>query len=347
MAVKFRDYYEILGVPRTASAKEIKDAYRKLARQYHPDMERNTSKKKAAEDKFKELNEANEVLGDPENRKKYDRLGANWKNGQEFTPPPGGGFGGGGFGREYTWSGAGGTGGGFSGEEFGGNFSDFFETLFGGRRPGGTGDRSRWESGADPDLARAADLQAEIELPLEELNRGGTRRLTLMAQDQAGHARPKELDVTLPKGLHNGDRIRLKGQGSTSARGGKPGDLFLKIRVRPHPLFTVLEDSPDDLQIDLPLLPWETVLGTEVSVPTLTGAVSMRIPPGSEPGQRLRLRGKGLVRRDGTSGDLYARLMIVPPKTVTKRERELYEELAKLSTEDPRKAFASAKSSGK
>jgi curved DNA-binding protein len=340
MAVKFRDYYEILGVPRSASAKEIKDAYRKLARQYHPDMERNASKKKASEDKFKEINEAHEVLGEPENRKKYDRLGAQWKNGQEFTPPPGGGFS-----REYTWSG---TGGGFSGEEFGGNFSDFFEALFGGRRPGGAGDRSRWESGADQgDFARAADLQAELELPLEELNRGGTRRLTLMAHDQAGHARPKELDVTLPRGLRNGDRIRLKGQGATSARGGKPGDLFLKIRVPPHPLFTVLEDSPDDLQIDLPLLPWEAVLGAEVAVPTLTGAVSMRIPPGSEPGQRLRLRGKGLARRDGTSGDLYARLMIVPPKTVTKRERELYEELAKLSTEDPRKGFAGAKSSGR
>ena len=341
MAVKFRDYYEILGVPRSASAKEIKDAYRKLARQFHPDMERNTSKKKASEDKFKEINEANEVLGDPENRKKYDRLGAQWKNGQEFTPPPGGGFG-----REYTWSGSG-TGGGFSGEEFGGNFSDFFETLFGGRRPGGARDRSRWESGDNPDFARAADLEAELELPLEELNRGGTRRLTLMAHDQAGHARPKELDVTLPRGLRNGDRIRLKGQGATSARGGKPGDLFLKIRVQPHPIFTVMEDSPDDLQIDLPLLPWEAVLGTEVAVPTLTGAVSMRIPPGSEPGQRLRLRGKGLTRRDGTSGDLYVRLMIVPPKTITKRERELYEELAKLSTDDPRKGFAGTKPSGK
>jgi curved DNA-binding protein len=339
MAVKFRDYYEILGVARTASAKEIKDSYRKLARQYHPDMERNASKKKASEDKFKEINEAYEVLGEPENRKKYDRLGAQWKNGQEFTPPPGGGFG-----REYTWSGTGGAG---SGEEFGGNFSDFFEALFRGQRSGGAGDRSRWESGADPDFARAADLQAELELPLEELNSGGTRRLTLMAHDQAGHARPKELDVTLPRGLRNGDRIRLKGQGATSARGGKPGDLFLKIRVPPHPLFTVLEDSPDNLQIDLPLLPWEAVLGAEVAVPTLTGSVSMRIPPGSEPGQRLRLRGKGLARRDGTNGDLYARLMIVPPKTVTKRERELYEELAKLSTDDPRKGFAGAKSSGR
>jgi curved DNA-binding protein len=339
MAVKFRDYYEVLGVPRGASAKEIKDAYRKLARQYHPDMESNSSKKKVSEEKFKEINEAYEVLGDPENRKKYDRLGAQWKNGQEFTPPPGGGFG-----REWTWTG---TGGGSGAEEFGGNFSDFFEALFGGRRTAG-GARTGWETGADPsEFARAADLQAELELPLEDLAHGATRRVTLMAHDQTGHARPKELDVTIPRGLRSGDRIRLKGQGASSARGGKPGDLFLKIRAQPHPLYTILEDSPDDLQIDLPLLPHEAVLGTEVAVPTLAGAVSMRIPPGSQSGQRLRLRGKGLPRRDGTSGDLYARLMIVTPKAATKRERELYEELAKLSTEDPRKGLAGTRAAGR
>ena len=342
MAVKFRDYYEILGVPRTASAKEIKDAYRKLARKYHPDMESNASKKKASEDKFKEINEANEVLGDPENRKKYDRLGAQWKNGQEFTPPPGGGFG-----REYTWSGSG-TGGGFSGEEFGGSFSDFFEAMFGGRRGPTGGPQTGWGAGAgEGGFTRAADLEAELELPLEDITRGGTRRVTLMAHDQTGQVRPKELDVTLPRGLRNGDRIRLKGQGAPSGRGGKPGDLFLKIGIKPHPVYHIVEDSPDDLQIDLPVFPWEAVLGAEISVPTLAGAVSMRIPPSSQSGQRLRLRGKGLARRDGTSGDLYARLMIVNPKTVIKRGLDLYEELAKISTEDPREGLTSSRPTGR
>ena len=340
MAVKFKDYYEVLGVPRGASAKEIKDAYRKLARQYHPDMQTNTSKKKASEERFKEINEANEVLGDPDKRKKYDQLGAQWKNGQDFTPPPGG------FSREWSWTGTGGTGG---GEDFGGSFSDFFEALFGGRQNPFGGTETTWDRGQtrQTGFAQPADLEAEIELSLEDITRGGTRRLTLMAHDQTGRARPKELDVTLPKGLRNGDRIRLKGQGAAPSRGGKPGDLFLKIRIQPHPVYSFVEGSTDDLQMDLPLLPWEAVLGTEVSVPTLSGTVSVRIPPLSQAGQRLRLRGKGLVRRDGTSGDLYVRLVIVTPSSVTKRERELYEELAKLSSEDPRKGLDSARPAGR
>jgi curved DNA-binding protein len=168
-----------------------------------------------------------------------------------------------------------------------------------------------------------------------------------MAHDQNGHERPKELDVTLPVGLRNGDRIRLKGQGALPPRGGEPGDLFLKIRVPPHPVYNSLEGTPDDLQIDLPLLPWEAVLGADVDVPTLTGPVSMRIPAGSQSGQRLRLRGKGLARRDGTSGDLYARLTTATPKTVSKRERELYEELKTLSTEDPRQGLARSRPAGR
>src|SRR6266496_1317509 len=172
MAVKFRDYYEVLGVPRGASAKEIKDAYRKLARQYHPDMQTNASKKKASEEKFKEINEAYEVLGDTEKRKKYDQLGAQWKNGQDFNPPPGG------FRREWTWAG---TGGGPSGEEFSGSFSDFFEALFGGRRGPFGGAETMWETGQAPGgFAQAADLEAEIELSLQDINRGETRRITLI-----------------------------------------------------------------------------------------------------------------------------------------------------------------------
>ena len=329
MAVKFRDYYEVLGVPRGASAKEIKDAFRKLARQYHPDMQTTASKKKPAEEKFKEINEAYEVLGDPAKRKKYDRLGANWKDGQDFTPPPGGGFS-----REWTYTGTGGPG----AEEFGGSFSDFFEALFGGRRgPFGGGGDARWETGTRGAASHGADLEAELPLSLEDVARGGSRRVTLMAHDQAGNARPKELDVTLPRGLRDGDRIRLKGQGGPSPRGnGTPGDLFLKIRTQPHSLYSPIEGSPDDLQMELPLLPWEAVLGKELTVPTLAGTVSMRIPPGSEAGRRLRLRGKGLSRRDGGSGDLYVKPVIVVPKSTTRREKELYEELAKLSSEDPR-----------
>lgn len=328
MAVKFRDYYEVLGIPRTASEKEIKSAYRKLARQYHPDLQSAGSNKKAAEEKFKEVNEANEVLGDPDKRKKYDQLGERWKDGMEFTPPPGGRTS-----QEWTWS---------SGEGFGGGFSDFFEAMFGGRGTPFGGGESTFSGQDHQARQQGADLEAEIELSLEDITRGGTRRLTLMARDQAGNARPKELDVTLPQGLRGGDRIRLKGQGGPQrGRSGQPGDLFLRIRLSLHHLFSLVEGSSDDLQIDLPVFPWEAVLGAEVSVPTLDSPVSMRIPPGSETGQRLRLRGKGLVRRDGTRGDQYVRLVVATPKSIGKRERELYEELAKLSTENPRKALLS------
>lgn len=332
MGVTFKDYYETLGVSRDASTKAIRDAYRKLARQYHPDMQATDTKKKAAEERFKEINEANEVLSDPEKRKKYDHLGRHWKNGMDFTPPPGGG---GGF--ERTWTDA------------GGGFSDFFEAIFGGHRGPFAGGESPWgtEDRRAAGVGRGADLEAELELSLEDLHQGGTRRFTLTARDQAGMPRPKELDVTLPRGLREGDRIRLKGQGAVHGRSARAGDLFLKIRMRPHPVFALVENSPDDLQLDLPILPWEAVLGTEVAVPTLEGPVSMRIPAGSQGGQRLRLRGKGLVRRDGTRGDQYVRLVIVAPKTIGKRERELFEELAKLSTEDPRSALEKARSVGR
>jgi curved DNA-binding protein len=336
MSVKYRDYYEVLGVPRDATAKAIRDAYRKLARQYHPDLQDTPSKKKAAEEKFKEINEAHEVLGDPEKRKKYNHLGARWKDGMDFTPPPGSGHAGSG-----TWT---------EGEGFSGSFSDFFEALFGGRG----GPFSGRQSSRDWDLDEQAgarnqgsDLEAELELSLEELAQGGTRRVTLTARDAAGHLRPKQLDVALPKGVRPGDRIRLKDQGATNGRAARPGDLYLKIRLRPHPFYTLLAESADDLQIDLPLLPWEAVLGAQVTVPTLAGPVSMRIPPGSQAGQRLRLRGKGLPRRDGARGDQYVRFVLVAPQSVSPRERELYKELARLSTEDPRRAFSKAKSAGR
>lgn len=334
MAVKFKDYYDVLGVSREASPKEVKDAYRKLARQHHPDLQSVESKKKAAEEKFKEVNEAYEVLGDQEKRKKYDRLGSQYKNGMDFSPPPGGP----GYGSGGTWT---------SSEEFSGGFSDFFESIFGGR--GGPYERggTSWDRGTRQEPAQAADLEAELELPLEDIARGGTRRVTLMARDQQGHARPKELDVTIPIGLREGHRMRLKGQGAAARGSGRPGDLFLRIHVLPHPLFSLIEDSPDDIQLDLPLLPWEAVLGTEVDVPTLNGPVSMRIPSATQAGQKLRLRGKGLPRRDGKSGDLYARLSLVTPRSISARERELYEELGKLSTDNPRKELNAGRPTGR
>ncbi len=335
MGVKFKDYYEVLGVPRDASGKAIKDAYRRLARQYHPDLQTAPAKKKVSEEKFKEINEAYEVLGDPEKRKKYDRLGSRWKDGMDFTPPPGGGQGGG-----WTWTTSTGSAGGFS---------DFFESLFGGRGGPFSGGGAPWDTGEPMRSGheRGSDLEAELELSLEELAQGGTRRVALTARDASGHLRPKELDVTLPQGLRPGERIRLKGQGATNGRAVRPGDLYLKIRIRPHPVYTLLEDSPDDLQMDLPLLPWEAVLGAEVTVPALDSPVSLRVPAGSQGGQRLRLRGKGLPKRGGARGDLYVRLVLAAPKTVGPRERELYGELAKLSSEDPRSAFGKTGPAGR
>ena len=335
MGVKFKDYYEVLGASRDATQKAIKDAYRKLARQYHPDLQQTPAKKKAAEEKFKEINEAYEVLGDPEKRKKYNRLGSRWKDGMEFTPPPRSGQSGG-----LTWAG---------GESAPGGFSDFFEALFGGRGGPFAGGRAPWgtEERVHRGPERGSDLEAELELSLEELAQGGTRRVTLTARDHAGRLRPKELDIALPKGLRAGERIRLKDQGATNGHAARPGDLYLKIRLRPHPVYSLFEDSPDDLQMDLPLLPWEAVLGTEVTVPTLEGPVSMRIPAGSQGGQRLRLRGKGLPRRDDTRGDLYVRPVLVAPKSIGPRERELYKELAKLSSEDPRLTLGRAKGTGR
>lgn len=334
MGVKFKDYYEVLGVPRDATAKAIKDAYRKLARQYHPDMQTVPAKKKTSEEKFKEINEAYEVLGDQEKRKKYNHLGARWKDGMDFTPPPGSGQSGG-------WT----TG----GEGFAGGFSDFFDAMFGGR--GGSSSRSGapWETGERTRSGheKGSDLEAELTLSLEELAQGGTRRVTLTARDASGHLRPKELDITLPQGLRPGERMRLKGQGAMNGRAARPGDLYLKISLRPHQFYSLIEESPNDLQLDLPLLPWEAVLGEDVTVPTLDGPVSLRVPPGSQCAQRLRLRGKGLPKRDGTRGDLYVRLGLIAPKTAGPRERELYAELAKLSTEDPRSAFGKTGPAGR
>ncbi len=340
MAVKFKEYYEVLGVPRTATADEIKKAYRTLARKYHPDVNPDDP---TAEDKFKELNEAYEVLSDPEKRKRYDELGSGWQPGADFTPPPG-------WERVRTDLGD-------AGDRFGGgragDFSDFFEAFFGGAR----GHR------AGPGFAmRGADVEADLSLALENIQRGTTRTLTFQTAErcptcggtgtQDDHLcpicrgagvvrRPNSLDVHIPIGIREGSVIRLAGQGEPGTGNAPAGDLYLRVHVVPHPLFAVVGD--DDLQLELPVAPWEAALGAKVTVSTLDGPVAMTIPPGTQGGQRLRLRGKGLQRRDGGSGDLYVKLKIVVPQKLTAAERELFEKLAATSSFRAREAMTGGK----
>jgi DnaJ-class molecular chaperone len=323
MAVQFRDYYEVLGVNKSASDADIKSAFRKQARKYHPDVNPGD---KSAEEKFKEINEAYEVLSDAEKRKRYDQLGPNWKAGEEFRPPPG-------WEREYT---------GDMGDVFGGGsaggFSDFFESLFGGRRGA--------RAGAGFAM-RGRDIEAEIALTLEEAHRGGMRSMTLQATEtcpdcrgtgskdgktvcptcRGGGAvrRPKSLEVTIPQGLREGSVIRLAGQGEPGMSGAQAGDLFLRARIQPHRLFE--PSGADDVQVELPVAPWEAALGARVMVPTLEGPVEMTIPAGTQGGQRLRLRGQGLNRRGGGRGDQYAKLKIVVPPRLTPQEKEMFEKL--------------------
>src|SRR6267142_801398 len=277
MAVQFRDYYDVLGVSKTATEDDIKSAYRKLARKYHPDVNPGD---KSAEEKFKELNEAYEVLSDPEKRQKYDALGPNWKAGQDFRPPPG-------------WEGANVEYGDFGdmGDIFGGRsaggFSDFFESLFGG------GHRTRRRGGAGFAM-RGQDVEAEIPLTLEETHRGVKRTITLQVTETCPDCRgtgskdgktcptcrgagairrPKSLEVTIPAGVRDGSVIRLPGQGEPGSSGAPAGDLFLRVRLQPHRLFNIVGEN--DVQIELPVAPWEAALGAKVNVPTLDGPVEM------------------------------------------------------------------------
>jgi curved DNA-binding protein len=321
MPVAFRDYYEALGVPRDAGEEDIRRAYRKLARQYHPDV----NKDEGAEDRFKEIAEAYEVLRDPEKRERYDRFGANWKAGEDVSGAEG--FGGG------RPGGFGGGQGGFrdvrvdfgSGGDFGdlGDFSDFFEGFF-GRSRGRGGDGARRSAGFDGFSTRGADQEATIELSLEEAARGGRRRITLDGRDY---------EVNIPQGVREGQRIRLAGEGGPGAGGGPSGDLFLRVRLKPHPRFHV---EGRDLQVELPVTPWEAALGATVEVPTLDGTTKVRVPAGSSSGRRLRLRGQGMPDGRG-NGDLYATVEIEVPKKLTDEEREAFERLGSVSNFDPRK----------
>src|ERR1700730_15647077 len=320
MAVQFRDYYETLGVSKTATDDEIKSAFRKLARKYHPDVAKD---KKTAEEKFKQINEAYEVLSDPEKRKKYDQLGADWNQPGGFQPPPGWGAQqpGGGFQR---WSS--GNGGGVEFEFGGTGFSDFFEAFFGGGRGqsafgGGFGRRAATAE-------RGSDVEADIMVPLEEALHGAKRTISLR---RGGSNKVEPYQVKIPRGVHEGQRIRLAGQGEAGERGGKSGDLFLRVRLARHPDFRV---EGSDLIYDAKIYPWQAVLGTELEVPTLEGHVRLKIPPGTRSGQRFRLRGRGLPGSSGARGDLYVEVQVEVPKKITERERELWQELAKLHGEE-------------
>jgi len=315
MPVKFRDYYEILGVARAAKEEEIKKAYRKLARKYHPDLNPNN---KQAEEKFKEVQEAYEVLSDTEKRQKYDQLGANWKNGADFTPPP-------------NW----GTGGGFEGtinidDLFGrgtggrrSTFSDFFETLFGGMGGMGSAEAEMGRRGRTAGrTSRGTESETELSLPLEDMHRGTLRKLTVRLG-----AAEKTIDIRIPPGAREHSRIRIP------AGGPDGGDLYVRLRQQPHSRFTV---KGDDTEVEVPITPWEAALGATVPVATLDGTAEVRVPPGVASGQRLRLRGQGLNIRGAGRGDHFARLKIVLPKELTDAEKRLFQELSKVSKFRPR-----------
>ena len=341
MAVQFKDYYEVLGVPRAASDDEIKKAFRKLARQYHPDVAKD---KKTAETKFKEINEAYEVLGDPAKRKKYDELGPNWKQGAEFRPPPGWeGFAGGGRGGRPS--------GGFQEFHFGGTgFSDFFEQLFGSGRRGG----ARPGGFADDLAERGGDIEGDIMVTLEEAVKGSTRTISVERGVTCDHCggtgernrrvcptcggagrvhKTEQYQVRIPPGVANGQRLRIAGRGEAGVGGAAPGDLYLRVRLAKHPEFQVEESN---LVFEADLAPWEAVLGAQLSVPTLDGRVNIKIPPGTQNGQRLRVRSRGLPQRGGGQGDLLVTVRIEVPANVGEAERAAWEQLARASRFNPR-----------
>ncbi len=323
MGVKFQDYYETLGISRSASADEIKKAYRKLAQKLHPDV----NKDPAAEARFKQVNEAYEVLGDPEKRKKYDALGTNWRAGQDFRPPPG-------FENiHFDFQGSPGQSGSFSFEDLGG-FSDFFESLFGSPFSQARSGRGRGRESTR--AARGQDQEAELTITVEDAYHGARKTIALQAPEMTpyGEVRYKthKYDVKIPPGTTEGSRIRLSGQGSAGPGGGEAGDLYLTVHIAPHPMYTVRDR---DLEMDLPIAPWEAALGAKVNVHTLAGTVSLTIPARTQSGQKLRLRGKGLPKGK-TAGDLLVTIRIVVPDKLTSKERELFEQLARESTFRPR-----------
>jgi len=311
-----RDLYQVLGVGRDAGPEELQRAYRKLARTYHPDVNSSPD----AEDRFKEVNEAYHVLSDPAKRSRYDRFGEDWRQIPEDYDERVAAAGRAGPSRGWSGSGPGaGRGSGFGGARVQGfgegiDVDDLFSSLFGGRGAGGP--------------IAGADQEAELPLTVEEAFQGGRRTLTL--ESPAG---TRSYDVTIPRGVVDGQRIRLAGQGGQGGEGAPAGDLYLVVRIRPHPRYRV---TGRDLHVVLPLTPWEAALGATVPVITPGGEPKLKIPPGTSSGRRLRLRGEGLPNPKGTDGDLYAEVRIMVPQKLTDRERELFEQLAAASTFNPR-----------
>ena len=306
--MKYTDYYKVLGVDRDATAGEIKTAYRKLARKYHPDV----NKEVDSEEKFKEIGEAYEVLKDPEKRAAYDQLGSNWKQGQDFRPPPG-------WDNGFEFS---------QGPDDTAAFSDFFESIF-GRGHGGF--RSR-QSGYQ---MRGQDHHARILIDIEDAYNGAKRDITLHSPqlDENGRVttRDRNLRVTIPKGIHEGRHIRLAGQGMPGSGGGKAGDLYLQIGFNPHKLYKV---DGRDVYLELPVAPWEAALGARLTLPTPAGAVNLSIPEGSQSGRKMRLKGRGIPA--STPGDMFVILRIVLPQAKTDADREIYRQMQSKLDFNPR-----------
>lgn len=309
-----RDYYEVLGVPRDASAQEIQQAFRRLARRHHPDVNKNP----AAEERFKEINDAYQVLSDPKTRARYDRFGPDFRqipedyDEQVAAAQAAQGARASGFGRGRAGAGAGFGGGGFQGAPV--DFEDLFGGMFGGRGGG---------------RVAGADQTADLELSVEEAFHGGRRKITL-----GGPGSRREYGVDIPAGVVDGQRIRLAGQGGRGYGDGAPGDLYLVVHIKPHRRYRL---SGRDITVDLPVSPWEAVLGATVPVLTPAGTAKVVVPAGSSTGRKLRLRGEGMPDPKGSPGDLYAEIRIMVPSSPTDRERELFEQLAAVSNFDPRR----------
>lgn len=320
MAVEFKDYYQILGVDRNASDVEIKKAFRKLAAKYHPDVAKD---KKIGEEKFKEINEANEVLSDPEKRKKYDDLGANWNRPEQQTAQQNNGFSRGPDGSsEFHFEGTG--------------FSDFFEQFFGsqGRPFGGFGRTNNDRMGGDAFAQDGQDIESDILVTIDEVLQGSMRMIRLQRTDpRTGQSSLQTLQVKIPPGVREDQLIRLTGKGQEGIGGGASGNLYLRVKFAKHPDFRVFGA---DLHHDLDLSPWEAVLGAAVNMPTLDGIVSLKIPAGTMAGRQFRLRGRGLPSGDGTRGDLYAVVSIQVPLNLTPEQKVLWEQLKSKSTFNPR-----------
>jgi curved DNA-binding protein len=317
--MEYKDYYKILGVERDATQDDIKRAYRKLARTLHPDI----NKESGAEAKFKDLGEAYEVLKDPEKRAAYNELGANWKQGQDFRPPPN-------WDQGFEFSG-----GGSYANADSAQFSDFFEGLFGqARAAGGRGGRGGF-SGRREFHAAGEDHHAKVVIDLRDAYTGAKRSITLRVPevDDTGHVLVKDrtLNVTIPKGVREGQHIRLAGQGSPGMGKGQPGDLYLEVAFAPDPLFKV---EGRDVYLDLPVTPWEAALGASVKAPTPEGAVMLKIPPGSTKGRTMRLKGKGIP--GSPPGDMHAVLKIETPPGDTDKAKEFYRQMERELPFNPR-----------